>query len=193
MDGSPVPYVPGRKGRLLFPLLALGVFFVAGCASTQPASPTRGEIAAVTSALYDAERAWSGTPHVLGGTSRRGVDCSALVQRIYADYLGLDLPRTTAAQVRKGTAVSPRDLVPGDLVFFRPTPKSRHVGIYMGDGAFLHASSSRGVTTSRLAETYWQQTFWTARRVLQPVPAHAVAPTPPRAQPPTSAPGRTGW
>ena len=181
-----------EKMHWLPPLLMLGFLFT-GCASTQPGSLGHGEVAAITRALTDAERTWSGTPHVLGGTTRRGVDCSALVQRIYADFLGIDLPRTTEAQVREGTPISPRELVSGDLVFFRPTPKSRHVGIYMGDGTFLHASSSQGVTTSRLAEAYWQQTYWTARRVLRPVPAHAVAPLPSSPPSPSTSTGRTGW
>jgi cell wall-associated NlpC family hydrolase len=109
---------------------------------------------------------WRGTPHVWGGTSREGIDCSGLVQVVYQEALGHDLPRTTRAQSRAGTSVSSA-LQPGDLVFFRvDTRKGRHVGMYLSDGEFLHASASDGVRISSLDTAYWQERWWQARRVL---------------------------
>lgn len=108
---------------------------------------------------------WSGTPHVLGGSSARGMDCSAYVQRVFDDAFATRLPRTTDQQVREGRPVSRNELQPGDLVFFRPR-KTQHVGIYLGDGEFTHASSSSGVTVSRMDEPYWSRSYWTARRIL---------------------------
>lgn len=109
---------------------------------------------------------WEGTPHVYGGTSRRGLDCSAFTQIIFDDLFAVALPRTTEQQVRVGEEVRPAELKPGDLVFFTPSRKSRHVGIYLSDGEFAHVSSSRGVMISHLDERYWQNAYWTSRRVL---------------------------
>lgn len=109
---------------------------------------------------------WQGTPHRLGGTGRNGIDCSGFVQRIYQDLFGRAIPRTTGRQVQHGIPVNQRQLAPGDLVFFRPPQKAGHVGIYLGEKEFAHASTSQGVTISRLDEPYWRGCYWTARRYL---------------------------
>lgn len=109
---------------------------------------------------------WFGTPHRMGGEDKNGVDCSAFVLALYRDLFGVEIPRTTSAQVQVGEEVSPEELQPGDLVFFRPG-RSRHVGIYIQDGEFAHASESQGVTISRLDESYWDRAYWTSRRVLE--------------------------
>lgn len=110
-------------------------------------------------------RQWEGTPHRMGGTRKSGVDCSGFVQRIFNDLFNISLPRSTALQVRTGIPVSIRHLRPGDLVFFHPPDKVRHVGIYLGRGDFVHASTSKGVTISRLNAAYWRNSYWTARRI----------------------------
>lgn len=117
-------------------------------------------------ALMEQHDSWSGTPYRLGGTTQSGVDCSALVQNVYRDTFDISLPRTTRGLVNKGHAIKRRNLRAGDLVFFRP-PGSRHVGIYVGDGHFLHASTSRGVIISELDNTYWQRYYWQSRRTLE--------------------------
>ncbi len=114
--------------------------------------------------LEQAWRSWRGTPHRLGGRDKRGIDCSGLVQVIYRDFFGIRLPRMVSAQVRLGRKVSRRDLRPGDLVFFRPPGKYRHVGIYMGNQRFLHTSARHGVMVSRISDYYWRNCYWTARR-----------------------------
>lgn len=122
----------------------------------------------VRRALLAQHERWVGTPYRLGGTSQHGVDCSALVQNIFADTFQLSLPRTTSEQAHEGRPVSRDELAPGDLVFFRPPGVYRHVGIYIGEGRFLHASSSRGVMISKLDNRYWWRHYWQARRALAP-------------------------
>jgi cell wall-associated NlpC family hydrolase len=88
------------------------------------------------------------------------------VVQIYRELFGYRLPRTTAALSKIGRPVAPGRLAAGDLVFFRLADGKRHVGIYLDRGQFAHASSRQGVTISRLDEHYWQETYWTARRLL---------------------------
>ena len=120
---------------------------------------------ALSTTLRDAGEEWIGIPYRWGGTTRRGIDCSAFVQQYVRKSLGIELPRTTATQVHRGTRISKGELQPGDLVFFRRRGV-RHVGVYLGDGDFIHASSSRGVTVSSLSSSYYTRHYWTARRIL---------------------------
>jgi cell wall-associated NlpC family hydrolase len=131
-----------------------------------------------------------GVPYRLGGISRQGIDCSAFVQILYRDALGLDLPRTTADQVEIGASVPAHELLPGDLVFFRPYNRNRHVGVYLSRGEFVHASTSNGVMISRLDEPYWKDHYWTARRILSASPMPVAAPT---AAPVPAARRVVGW
>ena len=128
--------------------------------SSDTQEPSRKELL-----LIQAE-SWEGTPHLWGGTSRSGIDCSALVQHIFAESFDTALPRTTKEQVRVGKKIRPSQLEIGDLVFYRIDRRTRHVGIYMGDHTFLHASKSEGVAISSLDESYWKSRFWMARRIL---------------------------
>ena len=111
-------------------------------------------------------RRWQGTEHRLGGNDRDGIDCSGFVKALYRNLFKIDLPRTTREQVRQGIAVKYEDLRAGDLVFFRPPDYPRHVGIYLSDSQFVHASKSQGVIISKLDRRYWRPHFWTARRIL---------------------------
>ena len=120
----------------------------------------------VRRALLEEHASWAGTPYRLGGDDRYGVDCSALVQNIFRNSFRLSLPRTTTGQVNQGRPVKKAQLHAGDLVFFRPPGPYKHVGIYVGDGYFLHASTSQGVKLSRLDNRYWQRYYWQSRRPL---------------------------
>lgn len=104
-----------------------------------------------------------GVPYVFGGTSTSGFDCSAYVQHVFA-MNGISLPRTADAQYDVGRPAvgGPQ---PGDLVFFETyTEGVSHVGIYLGNGEFAHASSSHGVMVSKLSESYWASRYLGAKR-----------------------------
>ncbi len=110
-------------------------------------------------------------PYRYGGVSRKsGLDCSALVQKVFLEAIGLKLPRTTRAQSRTGEKIARKDLKPGDLVFFNTRRRAySHVGIYVGDGHFLHAPSKGGkVRVERLNVRYWSKRFNGGRRVIIP-------------------------
>ncbi|MBR9868667.1 MAG: glycoside hydrolase [Oceanospirillales bacterium] len=119
----------------------------------------------VRASLLQQYREWQGVPYLLGGQDKQGVDCSAFTQLTFRQRLGAEIPRTTLAQARLGYQVEMPQLQPGDLLFYRSRVKLRHVGIYIGKGEFLHASTSRGVMISSLNNPYWIQHFWQARRL----------------------------
>lgn len=106
--------------------------------------------------LYQQHEAWRGTPYRIGGVSRSGIDCSAFVQITFRELFSVDLPRTTEQQMRIGNRINRKQLQPGDLVFFR---NGSHVGIYVENNKFLHASTSRGVMISNMDNTYWSRHF----------------------------------
>lgn len=109
-------------------------------------------------------RNWEGVRYRYGGKSSKGIDCSGLTQRAYKDLYDLDLPRTVTAQSKRGEKVNKQSLRPGDLVFFKTGLYSRHVGIYLGENRFIHASRSKGVIQSNLNNTYWRKKYWQAKR-----------------------------
>lgn len=115
--------------------------------------------------LISTSMQYIGVPYVFGGTSPYGFDCSGFVQYVFAK-VGVSLPRTADVQFEVGTPVSTTDLRPGDAVFFETyTYGASHVGIYIGDGNFIHASSSRGVTISSLGSAYYSSHYLGARRM----------------------------
>jgi cell wall-associated NlpC family hydrolase len=116
--------------------------------------------------LREEYRRWQGTRHRLGGTNSRGIDCSGFVKAVYKDVFNVDLPRTTKAQLKQGRSVPFKQLRAGDLVFFQPPTYPRHVGIFLSDSEFVHASKNKGVTLSKIDQTYWGKYYWTARRIL---------------------------
>ncbi len=111
---------------------------------------------------------WRGTPYADGGMSPAGIDCSGFTVLAYREVFDLPLPRTAGEQAGSGREVARASLKPGDLVFFTTGLWKKHVGIYLADDQFIHASLSRGVTISSLDDAYWQEKFWQARRM--PVP-----------------------
>lgn len=102
---------------------------------------------------------WLGTRYRLGGSTKEGIDCSALVQVIFATQYGINLPRTAREQYDITMHISRHDLREGDLVFFNTNGGVSHVGIYLQNNKFLQAGSSTGVTISDLFDPYWEKRF----------------------------------
>lgn len=115
--------------------------------------------------LYDQYKQWKGTKYKLGGLNKNGIDCSGFVFITFKSKFGILLPRTTHLQVTAGRNVKKGQLQAGDLVFFKTGRYKRHVGIYLERGKFLHASTSQGVTISRLENSYWRAKYWRAKRI----------------------------
>lgn len=111
-----------------------------------------------------------GSPYKRGGTDpEQGVDCSGFVRHVYKKTEDLDLPHNAKAISRNGEVIQKEQLQPGDLVFFNTLRKPySHVGIYAGDGKFVHAASSRTkqVMVSNMNDGYWSKRYDGARRVL---------------------------
>lgn len=107
-----------------------------------------------------------GTKYVSGGVTTNGFDCSGFTMYVF-DKIGINLPHQSGSQYQMGSAVSRDELRAGDLVFFNTNGKGvSHVGIYVGDGEFAHASSSRGVTISSLSDNYYVNRYVGAKRIM---------------------------
>lgn len=115
-----------------------------------------------------------GSPYRLGGTSpETGLDCSGFVGHVFRQAAGVILPRDSRAISETAQPLAQGELQPGDLVFFNTLNRAfSHVGIYLGEDRFVHASSNRtgGVVVSSLSDRYWRERFEGARRVIAPIP-----------------------
>lgn len=122
-----------------------------------------------TLALIREAMSWIGTPYVYGGETKDGADCSGFVMMTYKNALGIKLPRTSADQGEFCERIDKKKLEVGDLVFFHAGKSDRvnHVGIYVGDGKFIHASSSRGVMISDLEMKYFADRYHHCGKVTQ--------------------------
>ena len=108
------------------------------------------------------------TPYLWGGNSFHGIDCSAFVQTVMYQALGISLPRTSYEQSCVGVDVAKEDLKFGDLLFFDTMNKGRttHVAIYIGNGTFVHSGCKTGVAFASLNSDYYSRTFLKAKRVI---------------------------
>ena len=159
--------------RLILSLAIIAI--TAACSSGPPRErdwlDTAGSDAATSPAQQDVVRhalGYVGVPYRYGGDSAdTGFDCSGLVWRVYRQAAGLRLPRDTYGISKKGVAIPPRELQPGDLVFFNTMKRPySHVGIYVGKDQFVHAPSSGGVVqVTRISDRYWRQRYDGARRI----------------------------
>ncbi len=114
--------------------------------------------------LYPYHNKWHLTPYKFGGFGSNGIDCSAFVQRAYWDLFHMKIPRTTKEQVRVGKKVPRSSIKTSDLIFFKTGYNTRHVGIYLQHGDFIHASSSKGIIISNINDPYWKKRYWMVRR-----------------------------
>lgn len=122
----------------------------------------------VEKSLVKEATAWLGTPYKYGGNTRSGVDCSGFVYHVFRNSLDINLPRNSGKQHDYCRKISKKDLSTGDLVFFATTRGSKkvsHVGLYVGDGKMIHASTSRGVVCQNLSDDYYTRTFVGAGRI----------------------------
>ncbi|MCD7936438.1 MAG: NlpC/P60 family protein [Tannerellaceae bacterium] len=170
-----------RKIIYLF-TISLSILCLTSCGSSRrtPSSPAAvREVSArlgvpVTSKdnfrLYSEAASWIGTPYRYGGTSRNGIDCSGFTSHIYREVYRKNISRSTTDILKKNChKIRKGKLREGDLVFFNTTGKKKktptHVGIYLKDGKFVHASTSKGVMVNHLSEPYYARTWLTGGRV----------------------------
>ncbi len=102
---------------------------------------------------------WWGTRYRFGGTTKKGIDCSSFTGLLMGSVFGFALPRTAKQQYSICSKLKKDDMLEGDLVFFNTRGGVSHVGVYLGDGFFVHSSSSAGVTINSLDESYYSRKF----------------------------------
>jgi len=146
-------------------LLLLTLSLWLGACSFSPEMPDSSADSDMRKQLYAQYGEWRGVRYRNGGLSKAGIDCSGLVYLTYRDRFGVQLPRNTRDLANVGAPVPARQWRTGDLVFFRISKWTNHVGIYLEDGRFLHASTSSGVMISHVDEPYWRQRYWKATRL----------------------------
>ena len=163
-----------RKHKItqLYFFIALAVLslILSDCALSRKAKTKEHQIAQVIKTA----RSYTGTPYKWGGTTRSGIDCSALTEHAY-EAINFNLPRTADAQALKGEKVKMTELKPGDLLFFATGKKKReitHVGMVTevknkNEVKFIHASTSLGVVETNLFSDYYLKRFRGARRMIQ--------------------------
>ena len=123
-------------------------------------------------ALLEEAKTYLGTPYRYGGTTRKGIDCSAFVLSVFGAAAGISLPRVAASQAQEGENIDKQDLQKGDLIFFSKGSRISHVGIVEdvtedGDIKFIHAATSKGVMISSLNDSsYWSSKYRYAKRII---------------------------
>ncbi len=116
--------------------------------------------------LYYSVYEWLGTPYRFGGSGKRGIDCSGFTGVIYQDVYKMDLARDSRSMFKNVAPIPKSELKEGDLVFFRISKgRISHVGVYLGDNKFVHASTTRGVIISNLNEDYYRRYYYKGGRV----------------------------
>jgi cell wall-associated NlpC family hydrolase len=129
------------------------------------------EVESITNrTLFTAIEKWWRTRYRYGGATEKGIDCSAYAGTLAHQVFGLVLARTARDQYANCIKLEKEELQQGDLVFFNTRGGISHVGMYLGNGYFTHASTSIGVTISNLSETYWNRKFVSGGRLTVPEP-----------------------
>ncbi len=116
--------------------------------------------------MMDVILSYLGTPYKFGGESKSGMDCSAFTKEVFLQSTNYKLPRSTSEQIKVGETISQQNMKFGDLIFFNTTGVNpSHVGIFIGDNMFAHASQAYGVTISSFESSYYKKHFTEARRL----------------------------
>ena len=146
--------------------IVLGLMLATSCASKRKAASEP------FNTVIQTARSYTGTPYRYGGTTRSGMDCSALVYHSFYS-VGVTMPRISADQSKMGKSIRTNEIKPGDVLFFATGKKRKqvtHSGIVTetsrGDVRFIHSSTSLGVSEDYLSNNYWSKAFLFARRVL---------------------------
>lgn len=126
---------------------------------------SKNEAVDMNKQFMDFYNEWKHVKYRFGGNSKKGIDCSAFTQRIYKEKFDIKIPRSTRTQVKVGKKVAKSELELGDLIFFKTGKVDRHVGIYMGNGDFMHASI-KGVKFSKVDKPFYKKAYWTSRRII---------------------------
>ena len=151
---DPNALYPGQKI-----LLPEGVVYTASTSHQVSRSSDR------VSTVLDYAKKYIGVPYASGGSSPRGFDCSGYVKYVYGHF-GIDLPRTAAEQYNMGQKVSSAEAKPGDFVVFKSGGYISHIGIYLGGGKFISATSSRGIAVDPVHGSYWGDKFLGFSRIV---------------------------
>lgn len=172
------------QSRLIYPLL-IAILTLQGCSMAPPqidmpplvevdevepdenlvVEPVTDSSDFINLLLHAQYQQWKGTPYSYGGMSKNGIDCSAFVYLTFKERFGIHLPRNTYHQARTGQEIDKSSLKSGDLVFFQVDSRTRHVGIYLDEGRFMHVSFKKGVTVSSIDNVYWAKRYWKSVRV----------------------------
>ena len=135
----------------------------------EPSAPSVPDVPAseLAASIIAMGKKYIGVPYKWAGTTPKGFDCSGFVMYVFGAH-GITLPHNSRSMYSHGTSVAKKDLKPGDLVFFYGSNKSviNHVGIYIGNGQFIHASSSKGITITGLESSYYVNHYYGAKRIL---------------------------
>ncbi|KLU64096.1 MULTISPECIES: C40 family peptidase [Desulfosporosinus] len=152
-----------KKFTTLIIAVLIGVLSYVPVASASTNSTRSAEVQKVIAK----SESYIGTKYVFGGTSYQGIDCSGLTMDAFK-AVGINLPRTSTYQYKVGTFTPASRLIPGDLVFFSFNSRHTvtHVGIYLGNGKFINATSHKGVTISSF-NSYWWKAYVGAKRVIK--------------------------
>lgn len=151
-----------KKFFLFVSMVLMGILYLAPVAEASTLTAQQQKAQTVITA---AEK-YLGTPYLWGGTTINGIDCSALTQNAFRAE-GINIPRVSRDQYKVGTFVAASNLRPGDLVFFSFSSNHQisHVGMYIGNGQFINATSHKGVAITKFS-SYWWQHYVGARRVI---------------------------
>lgn len=173
-----------RLSVMIYATMLLLMLVLSGCHSSRRASGKGGggkdaptvvlpkdmsdDMRADQRLLVEEALKWLGTPYRYGGTSRSGTDCSGMTMQVYVAALGIKLPRSSREQQKFCKSIKKSSLDAGDLIFFstgRDKTRVSHVGMYIGDSKFIHASGSRGVIVSDINERYYVKNYHSSGHV----------------------------
>jgi lipoprotein Spr len=117
--------------------------------------------------LFKTISEWHGTRYVFGGNSKKGIDCSGFTQQVMKEVYNINLHRIVGGQYSQCQPIEKEELQQGDLLFFHTTRAGlSHVGLYLGDNKFIHASCTKGVTVDDLNSSYYKKAYRKAGRIL---------------------------